>query len=173
MTRRTFARLAAVAFAMLPFNLSGAQGPERPQMTNQPGVKVGGSENVELLNHLPLGGFFRVTDVELEQDADRPYAYVSQARERAGFSIIDISDPENAHAIFRWTIENVDLHQGLGGMDGKYFKIDDRYYFAQSMQFGQGGPDGDLGAVVFDVTDLPNVSRVREVARIYAPDFPG
>ena len=115
-----------------------AQVRERPHMTDQPGVKTGGSENIGIMRHIPLGGFFRVTDIELEQDPDRPYAYVSQARERAGFSIIDISDPENAHTIYRWTIEDVELHQGLGGMDGKYFKTNGRYYFVQSMQFGAG-----------------------------------
>ena len=28
-----------------------------------PGVKMGGSANVRVLGHLPLGGFFRVADV--------------------------------------------------------------------------------------------------------------
>jgi hypothetical protein len=40
------------------------------------GVKQGGSPNVHVLCHVPLGGFFRVMDNEIEQD--RPYAYVSQ-----------------------------------------------------------------------------------------------
>ncbi len=161
-----------MTLATLPLGLD-AQQQNAPSMSARPGVKVGGSGNMDMLTHIPLGGFFRVTDIEMEQEADRPYIYVSQARERAGFSIIEASDPENAQVIFRWTIEDVDLHQGLGGMDGKYLKIDDKYYFVQSMQFGQGGPDGDLGAVVFDVTRLPDVSRVREVGRIYAPETPG
>ena len=146
---------------------------ERPHASARPGIKVGGSENVDLLSHLPLGGFFRVTDIEMEQDENRPFVYVSQARERAGFSVIDISEPEKAHVIHRWTIEDVDLHQGLGGMDGKYFKTRNRYYYVQSMQFAQGGPNADLGAVVFEVTGLPDVSKVREVGRIRAPDTPG
>ncbi len=145
----------------------------RPHMSATPAIKVGGSENVDLLGHLPLGGFFRVTDIEMEQEPNRPFVYVSQARERAGFSVIDISEPEKARTIFRWTIEDVELHQGLGGMDGKYFKSKGKYYYVQSMQFAQGGPDADLGAVVFDVTGLPDVSKVREVARIRAPDTPG
>ena len=41
------------------------------------------------------------------------------------------------------------------------------------MQFAAGGPDVDLGAVVFDVTSLPDVSGVREVGRMRAPDTPG
>jgi hypothetical protein len=120
-----------------------------------------------------MGGFARSTDVEIEQDIDRPYAYVSQSRERAGFSIIDLSDPERAKKIYSWVIDDVELHEGLGGMDGKHFKIGDRYYYVQSMQFQQGGADSDLGAVVFDVTGLPDVSTVREVGRIREPETPG
>jgi hypothetical protein len=40
-------------------------------------------------------------------------------------------------------------------------------------QFGQGGPDTDLGAVILDVTGLPDASTVREVARIREPEMPG
>jgi len=58
-------------------------------------------------------------------------------------------------------------------MDAKYFKSNGRYYYVQSMQFQQGGADADLGAVVFDVTGLPDVSKVREVGRIRAPETPG
>ncbi len=59
----------------------------------QGGAKIGGSPNIDVQSHLPLGGFFRVTDIEMEQELSRPYVYVAQSRERAGFSIIDISDP--------------------------------------------------------------------------------
>jgi hypothetical protein len=58
-------------------------------------------------------------------------------------------------------------------MDVKHFKWDGRYYVVQSLQFSQGGPDADLGAVVLDVTGLPDPSAVREVGRIRAPDHPG
>jgi hypothetical protein len=58
-------------------------------------------------------------------------------------------------------------------MDGKYFKHGGRYYYVQSTQFGQAGPDSDLGAIVFDVTGLPDVSTLKEVARIRAPEQPG
>ncbi|MCZ6915866.1 MAG: hypothetical protein O7I93_03730 [Gemmatimonadetes bacterium] len=107
------------------------QRPGRAQPHMSQGPKIGGSVNVDIASHVPLGGFFRVTDVEIEQEMSRPYVYVSQTRERAGFSIIDVSDPDNAQV---------------------------------------GGPDANLGAVVFDVTDLPDVSKVREVGRIRAPE---
>jgi hypothetical protein len=161
-----------VAVALLTSTALSAQNNWR-QPDAQSGAKAGGSANVDVLSHIPLGGFFRVTDVEIEQEVGRPYAYVSGSRDRAGFSIIDLTDPEHAETIFRWTIEDVDLHEGLGGMDAKYFKTNGRYYFVQSMQFAQGGADADLGAVVFDVTDLPDVSKVTEAGRIRAPQAPG
>ncbi len=136
-----------------------------------------GSDNIEVLAHLPLGPILNVSDIELEQEMDRPYAYVGRmvygfAGEK-GMDIIDLHDPRNPKVIYEWRINDQDLHLPLGGMDVKYFKWDGRYYVVQSTQFGQGGPDGDMGAVVLDVTGLPDVSTVREVARIHAPDHPG
>ena len=58
-------------------------------------------------------------------------------------------------------------------MDVKHFKWNDRYYVVQSLQFGQGGPGTDLGAVILDVTGLPDPATVSEVARIRTPDLPG
>ena len=71
-------------------------------------------------------------------------------------TIYDISNTSSPKQVFRWTIENPELHRGIGAMDGKYFKINGRYYYAQSLQFMQGSPDADLGAVIFDVTGLPD-----------------
>ncbi|MCH8991392.1 MAG: hypothetical protein IIA44_06520, partial [Acidobacteria bacterium] len=111
------AALIAAPLTVLAQSLPGGATPHVSQ-----GPKIGGSENMEIMSHVPLGGFFRVTDVEMEQEMSRPYVYVAQSRERAGFSIVDVSDPEHARVIYRWVIEDVDLHQGLGGMDAKYFK---------------------------------------------------
>jgi hypothetical protein len=55
-------------------------------------------------------------------------------------------------------------------MDGKYFKLNGRYYYVQAFQFGQSGPDADLGAIVTDVTSLPDTSGVREAGRIRVPE---
>ena len=100
--------------------------------------KVGGSSNVHLVSHLPLGGYFRVTDADLEQELSRPYAYVAQSRERAGFSIIDLHDLNNVKVLYRWKIDNVSLHRGLGGLRAKYFKLHGRYYIAECFQFAPG-----------------------------------
>ncbi len=117
-------------------------------------------------------GPWKAADVELEQDRNRPYVYLS------GFvnfdtQIYDISNPSSPKKVFEWTIENPELHRGIGAMDGKYFKINNRYYYAQSFQFMQGSPDQDLGAVIFDVTGLPDPAKVKVVARLKYPASPG
>jgi hypothetical protein len=135
--------------------------------------KKDGSANVKVLNHVENNpGAWKAADVELEQDRGRPYIYVS------GFvnfdtQIFDITNPSAPKKIFQWKIENPELHRGIGAMDGKYFKIDNRYYYAQSFQFQQGTPDEDLGAVIFDVTGLPDPSKVKVVARIRFAASPG
>lgn len=136
-----------------------------------------GSDNMDVLGHTPLGPRLSVSDLDLEQELDRPYAYVGRMvygdRGPKGLDIVSIADPEHPEVLYEWRIENQDLHMRTGGMDVKHFKLDGRYYVVQSLQFGQGGPNTDLGAVVLDVTDLPDPSTVREVARIREPDLPG
>ena len=101
-----------------------------------------GSDNLEVLGHLPLGPDENLADMDIEQELSRPYAYVARARYAGtgpvGLAIIDISDPEHPTKITEWQIENPDLHIG-GARDVKYFKWDGRYYVIQSLQFRQGG----------------------------------
>jgi hypothetical protein len=136
-----------------------------------------GSDNIQVLGHLPLGPRLSVADMELEQEMHRPYAYVARMQYGPvgpkGLDIISIADPEKPELLYEWRIENQDLHLPTGGMDTKHFKWNDRYYAVQSLQFGQGGPNSDLGAVILDVTGLPDASTVREVARIREPEMPG
>ena len=149
--------------------LAGAVAPTglRAQMEAAPR----GTPDIEVLAHLPLGGPMTVADLEIEQELSRPYAYVARLFE-AGFDVIDLADPRSPKVIYEWRIENADLHRGMA-LDAKYFKHDGRYYFVQSVQFFPGAPDADLGAVVFDVTGLPDASKVKEVGRIRFPDNPG
>src|SRR5215207_10955892 len=68
--------------------------------------KRGGSEKVKRLSNIPgHTGAWKAADVELEQDRNRPYAYLS------GFvnfdvTIYDISNTAAPKQIYRWSIEN-------------------------------------------------------------------
>jgi hypothetical protein len=145
-------------------------GPSTTMAQRAPGEE--GSRNLRLLSHIPLGGQFLTGDIEIEQDLSRPYVYVSRIYTTPGFDVISVKDPNAARRIYSWRIENPELHQGAGGSDGHYFKYRDRYYYVESVQFKPSGPDGDLGAVVVDVTGLPDTTRVKEVARIRFPEAP-
>ncbi|MDE2997216.1 MAG: hypothetical protein OXT73_10870 [Bacteroidota bacterium] len=171
MNRTTFLLLGLfiTAFAFQP---SQTQAQDTPWTPTKPG-----SDNMEVLGHIPLGPRLSVADMDLEQEVSRPFAYIArmhyaEAGEK-GTDIVDLSDPSNPRVIYRWRIENQDLHMRTGGMDVKYFKWNGRYYVVQSLQFGAGGPNHDLGAVVLDVTGLPDPSTVHEVARIHEPETPG
>jgi hypothetical protein len=134
---------------------------------------MGGSANVRVVGHLPLGGFFRVADVTLEQESGRPFAYVAQSLERTGFSAIDVSDPERARVLMRWKLGQPETHQGIGAVRVRYFREGSATYIALGTSFDAGSADRDLAVVLFDVSALPDTSRVREVARLRLPDAPG
>src|SRR5206468_2682091 len=88
-----------------------------------------GTSNLQVIAHLPLGRMFTVGDVEVEQELARPYAYVPRVTGRtrsAGFSIIGLP-PGKVGVLYTWRIENPELHAGLGGSDGEYFKLRGRY----------------------------------------------
>ncbi|MFT4604134.1 MAG: hypothetical protein ACI9W4_000862 [Rhodothermales bacterium] len=161
--------MRTLALALLAFLLL-------PEAQAQESVKRG-SDNIEVIGHIPLGKRLTVTDIEMEQELERPFVYVSRASlvdgGPKGVDMIDISDPANPKVLLRWRLEDQDLHTNRGGMDVKYFKWEGRYYIVQSFEFGQGGPNADLGAVIFDVTALPDASGVKEVARLRHPEAPG
>lgn len=141
------------------------------------GAQSPGTDNIHVVGHIPLGKRLTVTDLDMEQELSRPFVYVSRASlvdgGPKGVDMISIADPANPKVLLQWRLENEDLHTNRGGMDVKTFKYEGRYYIVQSFEFGQGGPDADLGAIVFDVTSLPNAAGVKEVTRIRHPDAPG
>ena len=161
-------RLAALTLAVVLGFVRSAHAQAPPA----DGVIEQGTTNVELVSHIQLGRGFSVGDIEVEQEVARPYVYVSR-RLVGGVDVIDISEPGKSTIIYRWRIEDPELHSGAGGTDGKYFKLNDRYYYAQGLQFQEDGLDGDLGAVIFDVTGLPDPEAVREVGRIRDSLSPG
>jgi hypothetical protein len=150
-----------VAGGILAVTVSLVEAQQPPRVPGEDG-----SRNVQVLSHIPLGGRFLTGDIEVEQDLSRPYVYMSRIYTEPGFDIISVKDPKAAKRIYSWRIENPELHLGVGGSDGHYFKYRGRYYYVESVQFRQGGPDADLGALVFDVTGLPDTTKVKEVARI-------
>ena len=170
MTRPAHLLTTAFVFTVFATSTAAGQGIHQPQHPPPPGER--GSPNIRVLANIPLGEMTSVSDIEIEQELSRPYAYVARRVGEIGFDVIDLTDPEKARVLTRWRIENPDLHQG-GALDGRYFKHEGRYYFVQSLQLAQGGPNSDVGAVVFDVTDLPSTGRVEEVGRIRQPETPG
>src|SRR4051812_37000115 len=130
------------------------------------------SPNVKLVSHVPLAGAVKVSDIEVEQELTRPYAYLSRGPAPIGFDVVSIKDPAKARRIFSWAIEQPDLHLGRG-VNGKYFKTKGRYYYVQAVQIRAGSPDRDLSSIIFDVTGLPDSSKVKEIGRITVPDAPG
>lgn len=171
MQRFTLVCFFFAAIALVPMQLAAGQDKiEVPSHPPPPGEQ--GSPNMRVLSHIPLGAPLSVADVDIEQDLERPYAYVARRDAEIGIDVIDLSDPENAKVIYRWRIEDPELHQG-GAMDGRYFKHEGRSYFVQSFQLRQGSPNANVGAIVFDVTGLPDASKVTEVARISQSDTPG
>jgi hypothetical protein len=158
--------------ALVTLALSTVVGAQDPGVSVPDTTKHGGSKKVHEMAHVMThSGPMKAADIEIEQDLGRPYVYV------CGFTnydvqIYDISNPARPKMIYDWVIEHPELHRGPGAMDGKYFKINGRYYYAQSYQFFQGGPDADLGAVIFDVTGLPDTSTIKVVARLRYPQAP-
>ncbi len=169
--RKPTMRLLAAALVLAVATPVRAQLYETPWTPDRPG-----SDNITVLGHVNLGAPLNTMDMDVEQELGRPFAYVSRGTvgvgTERGTDVIDISDPAKPRVIYRWRIEDPDLHVGLGGMDIKHFKWKGRYYVVQSLQFFPGGPNADLGAVVLDVTGLPDASKVKEVARIRAPQNP-
>ena len=131
------------------------------------------SPNVQLVSHIPLGGFLHVAEIEIEEEMARPYVYIAKRFHPTGLDIISIKDEKKPKVVYSWRIENSELTQGSGALEVKYFKLRGKYYLVLSTQFAQGGPHVETGAVIFDVTGLPDPNKVKEVGRIKEPSIPG
>jgi hypothetical protein len=132
---------------------------QRPDKAYAPGEQ--GSRNVKIQFHIPSTGS---SDLRIDQDPSRPYVYQAHGRP-AGFHIVSVKDPARASIIYSWQIENADLVQG-GASGVMLFKHRSRNYAILSVQFRGTGPMQDVVGIVFDVTGLPDTTKVREVGRI-------
>lgn len=144
-----------------------------PSLPAQPN-STPGTRNVQVLGHLPLGGLYpdaqgrpgrRTGDVALEQDLDRPYAYVARRFAPHGFDVIDLSTPERPRLRTSWHLPDDAPAQEAGTTDLTLFKAEGRTYVVAAFRFAPGTTSP--GAVVVDVTDVPDA--LAEVARIPAP----
>ena len=183
MRKRTMPTPFTLTLAALTVGLMGSSA--RAQVTcfgdptcvqPETGYPVGhrGTPNIEVVSHIPLPGErFSHADIEIEQELDRPFVYIAQRLGAAGFYAISIEDERRPKVLYHYTVDDPDLHLGSGCLDPKYAKAEGRYYLIVSCQFAQGGPDADLGAMVFDVTGLPDASTVRKVADLRVPGLPG
>ena len=167
-------RLAGAAIALLWVSVLPAHG------QHSPGAQ--GSRNIRITSHIPLSGGgqisisnteIRSADIEMEQELSRPYVYVPMLGTPSTVHFISIKDPAKATLLHTWTIESPELHKGLGALSPTYLKTKGRYYYVNGFQFASAGPDGDLGAIVWDVTGLPNPATIKEVKRIRMPDAKG
>jgi hypothetical protein len=128
--------------------------------------RTGGTPNLKMLGHLPFDGSLSSAGVDMEQEPSRPYVYVSGMTDDPGFWIVSVADPTKPKILYHWHFPRVPQDSGLGGENGRYFKLDGRYYFAKQISYTKGSPHDSLGLIVFDVTGLPNASTVKEVAHI-------
>ena len=183
MRQRTPSPLYPLMLAVAALGLTAA--PASPQVTcwgdptciqPETGYPVGrrGTPNIDVVSHIPLPGQrFSHADIEIEQEMDRPFVYIAQRFGASGFYAISIEDEAHPRVLYRYIVPEPDLHLGSGCVDIKYAKLDGRYYVMVSCQFGQGGPDHELGAMIFDVTGLPDGSTVRKIADLRVPELPG
>src|SRR5262245_41736070 len=164
---------SAVWFGILSLGATSVGLGQQYQANPAPGEQ--GSSNIKIVGHLPLTstGPYNSSDIEMEQELSRPYVYVDRTKIPSGFDIISIKDPAKPRVIYSWRIEQPELHKGNGSLAPTYLKSKGRYYFFNGFGFNQGGPDVDLAAIVWDVTSLPDTTRIKEVARIRIPDAPG
>ena len=156
MNRCNTTALAIWLVALLPGARLQAQ---RPDIVYPPGSQ--GSRNMEVQFHLPSPAS---SDLRIDQDPSRPFVYQAHGRP-PGFHIVNVKDPRKAYIMYSWQIENADLVRG-GASGVMLFKHRGRHYAILSVQLQPSGPSSDVVGIVFDVTGLPDTSKVREVGRL-------
>ncbi len=130
----------------------------------QSGMAARGSRNVTLVSHVAVEGGSGA--IEIEQDPARPYAYLSKRTGPGGFVVMSLAQPDQPQILLSWDLPEGSVSEENTGRDIVYFKLRDRHYVVQAFQPDAAAAQTGPGAVVFDVTGLPDASTVKEVARI-------
>ena len=80
-----------------------------------------GSDNIDVLGHLPLGPTLSVLDMDVEQEMSRPYAYVSRMvwadGGAKGMDIVSLEDPSHPELIYEW--RQIETLRNLFGANGR------------------------------------------------------
>lgn len=108
-----------------------------------------GSRNIRVAGHLLIDG--GTAALAVEQAPDRPYAYLATRGEQGGFVALDLTDIASPTSVALWPLAETE------GRDLTLFARQGRHYLVQATS---------SGAVVVDVTGMPDDSRLQEAARI-------
>ena len=119
------------------------------------------SRNIHAAGRLLIEG--GTSAIAIDQDMARPFAYLATRAGPAGFVAIDLGDIAEPRFIAEW---QVDEQRGPASYDLATVVHDGRQYLVQAFTEGPEGAAPQVGAIVFDVTELPGIS---EAARISAP----
>src|SRR5437773_579946 len=102
--RRGIAVVTCLTLALVPALLR-AQEDVPPSKGAQYAPGENRSSNMQVLGHLTLPGpHSSHADLELEQEASRPFVYVGRRLTDAGIDFISIADPKHPKILYRWTI---------------------------------------------------------------------
>lgn len=108
-----------------------------------------GSRNIRVAGQLLIDG--GTAGLAVEQAPDRPYAYLATRGKLGGFVALDLTDIASPAPVALWSLAE------SGGHDLTLFARQDRHYLVQATS---------SGAVVINVTGMPDESRLQEAAQI-------
>src|SRR5688572_33185357 len=113
-----------ILILLWPLAVQGQATPYNP-MRSLKEPHIGGSSNIKVLGHLPLGYYRTTADIEIEAELSRPYVYMPRRDmgptapgpstnishknlmgPSKGVDIISIKDPTKPFVLYQWRIEN-------------------------------------------------------------------
>ena len=120
-----------------------------------------GSDNINLLGHIPLGPPLSVSDVEVEQEVGRPFAYVGRMvfgdEGSKGTDIIDLSNPE--------AMQIVQAESGLWHPDKGWIFENANIYVPAREEASSSAGHSDVFVVKNLLTSKTDVDELQRAAR--------